>query len=160
MSVQNLQAYGMFWVEFFVLCFTCFHLIHQRQVLILRSIRRYWRPRQRKSNLLHSYVYSLPTLTWCKLYNRACTTPPPLRYVVTGSGNGASWFFFVIVTLILWLLLGLGVEVKCSNEIDIRIQQRNGRKTLTTVQGLPAEIDQKRLLKAFKKVCLCYDALH
>ena len=35
---------------------------------------------------------------------------------------------------------------------DIRIQQRNGRKTLTTVQGLPADIDQKKLLKAFKKV--------
>ena len=35
---------------------------------------------------------------------------------------------------------------------DIRIQQRNGRKTLTTVQGLPADLDQKRILKAFKKV--------
>lgn len=35
---------------------------------------------------------------------------------------------------------------------DIRIQQRNGRKTLTTVQGLPSEYDQKKLLKAFKKV--------
>jgi translation initiation factor 1 len=36
--------------------------------------------------------------------------------------------------------------------IHLRIQQRNGRKTLTTVQGLPAELDQKKLLKAFKKV--------
>jgi translation initiation factor SUI1 len=36
---------------------------------------------------------------------------------------------------------------------DIRIQQRNGRKTLTTVQGLPADLDQKKILKAFKKVC-------
>lgn len=35
---------------------------------------------------------------------------------------------------------------------DVRIQQRNGRKTLTTVQGLPAVLDQKRILKAFKKV--------
>jgi translation initiation factor SUI1 len=35
---------------------------------------------------------------------------------------------------------------------DIRVQQRNGRKTLTTIQGLPEELDQKRILKAFKKV--------
>lgn len=37
---------------------------------------------------------------------------------------------------------------------DIRIQQRNGRKTITTVQGLPVVIDQKKLVKAFKKVIL------
>ncbi|KAJ9086269.1 Eukaryotic translation initiation factor eIF-1 [Entomophthora muscae] len=35
--------------------------------------------------------------------------------------------------------------------IHIRIQQRNGRKTLTTLQGLPKEFDQKRLLKHFKR---------
>jgi translation initiation factor 1 len=60
------------------------------------------------------------------------------------------------------------------NYIHIRIQQRNGRKTLTTLQGLPkgecfisfcicvdrhpdptlprTEYDSKKLLKAFKKV--------
>ncbi len=38
---------------------------------------------------------------------------------------------------------------------DIRIQQRNGRKTLTTVQGLPSDLDQKRILKAFKKDFAC-----
>jgi translation initiation factor 1 len=37
----------------------------------------------------------------------------------------------------------------------LRIQQRNGRKTLTTIQGLPQELDQKKLLKAFKKVFAC-----
>ncbi|KAH9900991.1 eukaryotic translation initiation factor 1 [Cubamyces lactineus] len=37
------------------------------------------------------------------------------------------------------------------NYIHIRIQQRNGRKTLTTLQGLPKEYDLKKLLKAFKK---------
>jgi len=40
-------------------------------------------------------------------------------------------------------------------KIHIRIQQRNGRKTLTTIQGLPPELDQKRLLKAFKKDFAC-----
>lgn len=41
------------------------------------------------------------------------------------------------------------------NYVHIRIQQRNGRKTLTTLQGLPKECDQKRLLKAFKKEFAC-----
>jgi len=41
------------------------------------------------------------------------------------------------------------------NYVHIRIQQRNGRKTLTTVQGVPAEYDQKRILKALKKDFAC-----
>lgn len=36
--------------------------------------------------------------------------------------------------------------------IHIRIQQRNGRKTLTTVQGIAPDYDKKKLVKAFKKV--------
>lgn len=36
--------------------------------------------------------------------------------------------------------------------IHIRIQQRNGRKTLTTVQGIATDYDKKKLVKAFKKV--------
>ncbi|PKC61051.1 eukaryotic translation initiation factor 1 [Rhizophagus irregularis] len=43
--------------------------------------------------------------------------------------------------------------------IHIRIQQRNGRKTLTTVQGLPSEYYQKKLLKAFKKEFACNGTL-
>lgn len=35
--------------------------------------------------------------------------------------------------------------------IHIRCQQRNGRKTITTVQGLPQEYDLKRILKVLKK---------
>ena len=38
---------------------------------------------------------------------------------------------------------------------DIRIQQRNGRKTVTTLQGLPANLEQKKILKAFKKDFAC-----
>eukprot|EP01102_Stenamoeba_stenopodia_P018635 TRINITY_DN686_c0_g1_i1.p1 TRINITY_DN686_c0_g1~~TRINITY_DN686_c0_g1_i1.p1 ORF type:complete len:113 (+),score=28.10 TRINITY_DN686_c0_g1_i1:290-628(+) len=41
------------------------------------------------------------------------------------------------------------------NYVHIRIQQRNGRKTLTTVQGLSPELDYKRILKAFKKDFCC-----
>ena len=43
--------------------------------------------------------------------------------------------------------------------IHIRIQQRNGRKTLTTVQGLRSDYDLKKIVKACKKVstlCIAY----
>jgi translation initiation factor 1 len=36
--------------------------------------------------------------------------------------------------------------------VHIRIQQRNGRKTLTTVQGLSKEYDLKKIVRACKKV--------
>lgn len=36
--------------------------------------------------------------------------------------------------------------------IHIRIQQRNGRKTLTTVQGLSTDYDLKKIVKVCKKV--------
>ncbi|CAL8272719.1 unnamed protein product [Lota lota] len=39
--------------------------------------------------------------------------------------------------------------------IHIRVQQRNGRKTLTTVQGISTNYDKKKLVKAFKKKFAC-----
>lgn len=36
--------------------------------------------------------------------------------------------------------------------VHIRIQQRNGRKTLTTVQGLSSDYDLKKIVRACKKV--------
>lgn len=36
--------------------------------------------------------------------------------------------------------------------VHIRIQQRNGRKTLTTVQGLSASYDLKKIVRTCKKV--------
>jgi len=39
--------------------------------------------------------------------------------------------------------------------IHIRIQQRNGRKTLTTVQGISNEYDKKKIVKACKKEFAC-----
>jgi translation initiation factor 1 len=44
-----------------------------------------------------------------------------------------------------------GETKQAQNYIHIRIQQRNGRKTLTTVQGLPKKFDQKKILKVIKK---------
>lgn len=46
-------------------------------------------------------------------------------------------------------------DTQATNYIHIRIQQRNGRKTLTTVQGLPEEYDLKRILKVLKKDFAC-----
>ncbi len=48
-------------------------------------------------------------------------------------------------------------ETKATNAADskdyvhVRVQQRNGKKCLTTVQGLPAAYDYKKILKALKK---------
>ena len=48
---------------------------------------------------------------------------------------------------------GVDEASKQEQPIHIRIQQRNGRKTLTTVQGIADNYDKKKLVKAFKKVC-------
>ncbi|KAI0805092.1 translation initiation factor SUI1 [Xylaria sp. FL0933] len=48
-----------------------------------------------------------------------------------------------------------GVSKQAQNYIHIRIQQRNGRKTLTTVQGLPKKFDNKKILKVIKKKFAC-----
>mmetsp|Transcript_38 Transcript_38/g.65 ORF Transcript_38/g.65 Transcript_38/m.65 type:complete len:113 (-) Transcript_38:243-581(-) len=42
-----------------------------------------------------------------------------------------------------------------AGNIHIRIQQRNGRKSLTTVTGLSQELDLKKILKAVKKSFCC-----
>ncbi|KAF9360991.1 Eukaryotic translation initiation factor eIF-1 [Mortierella sp. AD094] len=52
-----------------------------------------------------------------------------------------------------------GDTVEQKDYIHIRIQQRNGRKTLTTIQGLPKTFDQKRMLKVFKKDFACNGTL-
>jgi hypothetical protein len=36
--------------------------------------------------------------------------------------------------------------------VHVRVQQRNGRKSLTTVQGLKKEFNYNKILKDFKKV--------
>lgn len=42
---------------------------------------------------------------------------------------------------------------------DIRIQQRTGRKAVTTISGLPKDLDFNRLIKTFKKLFSCNGAL-
>ncbi|KAM5264650.1 eukaryotic translation initiation factor 1-like [Ctenodactylus gundi] len=48
-------------------------------------------------------------------------------------------------------LLPAGTE----DYIHVRIQQRNGRKTLTTMQGIADDFDKKKLVKTFKKKVAC-----
>ncbi|XP_062518699.1 eukaryotic translation initiation factor 1-like [Corticium candelabrum] len=42
-----------------------------------------------------------------------------------------------------------------SGHIHIRIQQRNGRKTLTTVQGISDDYDKKKLVRYAKREFAC-----
>lgn len=50
-------------------------------------------------------------------------------------------------------------ERRDQTKVHVRVQQRSGRKCITTVQGLADDLDLKRILKAFKKN-FRYDALH
>ncbi|XP_035305492.1 eukaryotic translation initiation factor 1-like [Cricetulus griseus] len=52
-------------------------------------------------------------------------------------------------------LLPAGTE----DYVHIRIQQRKGRNTLTTVQGITDDYDKKKLVKAFKKKFACNGAV-
>eukprot|EP00727_Mastigamoeba_balamuthi_P000416 m51a1_g10371 putative translation initiation factor sui1 family protein (109) ;mRNA; r:97428-98188 len=44
---------------------------------------------------------------------------------------------------------------KGGNHVHIRIQQRNGKKALTTISGLPQDLDFERILKHCKKSFSC-----
>jgi translation initiation factor 1 len=46
-------------------------------------------------------------------------------------------------------------DVNEKNYVHIRIQQRNGRKSVTTIQGLPSNMDYDRILKSMKKNFCC-----
>ncbi|VEL25661.1 unnamed protein product [Protopolystoma xenopodis] len=50
---------------------------------------------------------------------------------------------------------GFGEEKSDDTLVHIRIQQRNGRKTLTTVQGIDPEYDLKKILRYSKKKFAC-----
>jgi len=50
---------------------------------------------------------------------------------------------------------GVGEGAQDSGLVHIRIQQRNGRKTLTTVQGLSSEYDLKKIVRHCKKEFAC-----
>ena len=41
------------------------------------------------------------------------------------------------------------------SKIHIRIHQRNGKKSITTIEGLESDLDQKRICKAMRKTFNC-----
>lgn len=43
--------------------------------------------------------------------------------------------------------------LKGRGKIHVRIQQRNGRKCITTTQGLDEDLDLRRIMKHMKKHC-------
>jgi translation initiation factor 1 len=49
--------------------------------------------------------------------------------------------------------------VASEEKVHVRVQQRNGRKCVTTVAGLADDLDVKRICKAFKKNFSCNGAV-
>jgi translation initiation factor 1 len=41
------------------------------------------------------------------------------------------------------------------SKVHIRVQQRNGKKCITTIQGLDEDLDQKRICKHMRKLFNC-----
>ena len=46
-----------------------------------------------------------------------------------------------------------------NNKVHIRIQQRTGRKNITSIQGLENDLDLKKIVRAFKKTFRCNGAI-
>lgn len=46
-------------------------------------------------------------------------------------------------------------EGKDHSKIHVRVQQRNGRKCITTIQGLADDLDAKKITRALKKTFQC-----
>lgn len=42
-----------------------------------------------------------------------------------------------------------------NSKVHVRVQQRNGRKCITTVQGLAEDLDLNKILRALKKTFQC-----
>jgi translation initiation factor 1 len=49
--------------------------------------------------------------------------------------------------------------VSSEDKVHVRVQQRNGRKCITTIAGLADDLDVKRICKAFKKNFSCNGAV-
>jgi translation initiation factor 1 len=49
----------------------------------------------------------------------------------------------------------LDQDNEITHKIHLRCQARNGRKCISTIQGLPADIELKKMLKTFKKKFSC-----
>jgi translation initiation factor 1 len=52
-----------------------------------------------------------------------------------------------------------GTTVISGEKVHLRCQQRNGRKCITTVQGLSTDLELKKILRRFKKTFNCNGAM-
>jgi translation initiation factor SUI1 len=97
----------------------------------IRSLRRMKIPAAKQSSLLRIiFIFESnvrPTASSSLEFHAPAVAPPALA---------TSESMFTLLTVILW-------------------KERNGRKTLTTVQGLPKKFDQKKILKVIKKKFAC-----
>jgi len=50
-------------------------------------------------------------------------------------------------------------QIENVEKIHIRIQQRNGRKSICTISGLAPDLDLKKILRALKKTLKCNGAI-
>jgi translation initiation factor 1 len=49
---------------------------------------------------------------------------------------------------------------KDHSKIHVRVQQRNGRKCITTIEGLADDLDLSKILRALKKTFKCNGNVH
>jgi translation initiation factor 1 len=49
---------------------------------------------------------------------------------------------------------------KDNSKVHIRVQQRNGRKCITTIQGLADDLDLNKITRALKKTFKCNGNIH
>lgn len=81
--------------------------------------------------------------------------------------NVLSHFVFILFYFILFFYVitdafedaGDKGGVSSEEKVHVRVQQRNGRKCITTVAGLADDLDVKRICKAFKKNFSCNGAV-
>ena len=72
-----------------------------------------------------------------------------LNYIVTYLLRSCAWMYFVCHMTDPFA--DSQEERRDQTKVHVRVQQRSGRKCITTVQGLADDLDLKRILKAFKK---------
>jgi translation initiation factor 1 len=69
------------------------------------------------------------------------------------------FFFPIFITTDAFEDAGDNAGGTSEEKIHVRVQQRNGRKCITTIAGLAEDLDIKRICKAFKKNFSCNGAV-
>ncbi|KAK2067418.1 hypothetical protein P8C59_001162 [Phyllachora maydis] len=97
--------------------------------------------------LLHQYIQSLLIISQQRRTNTTIPDPGKLEFVSIENLKNFDPFAEADEDP--------GSRKKTQEYIHIRIQQRNGRKVLTTIQRIPPKFDHKKILKVIKKDFSC-----